>query len=273
VRLPEALRGDPEAIGRIPVGGGGRQVPLASVARLTVEEGPLQIGRESGQRRLTVEMNVRGRDVASFVREAKGAIAAAVPLPPGYLLEWGGQFENLEAASSRLAVLIPLILGLIFVLLQANFRATRITLLVLANVPLAVSGGLVTLFARGLPLSISAAVGFIALFGIAVMNGVVLLTHVRALHEGGMSAAEAAATGARDRLRPVLMTALVAALGFAPMALSTSAGAEVQRPLATVVIGGLCTSTPLTLLVLPALYARWFHAVPHVAPPTVTAPA
>ena len=178
-------------------------------------------------------------------------------MPSGYLLEWGGQFENLEAASSRLALLVPLVLLLIFVLLQANFRSSRITLLVYANVPLAITGGLVALFLRGLPLSISAAVGFIALFGIAVMNGVVLVTHIRELHLTGKSAEEAALQGARSRLRPVLMTALVAALGFIPMALATSAGAEVQRPLATVVIGGLVTSTLLTLLVLPSLYARW----------------
>ena len=172
------------------------------------------------------------------------------------MLEWGGQFENLETASARLGVLVPLVLLLIFVLLQANFRSVRVTLLVYANVPMAVTGGLVALFLRGLPLSISAGVGFIALFGIAVMNGVVLVSCIRDLHIEGTSAAAAARRGAERRLRPVLMTALVAALGFLPMALATSAGAEVQRPLATVVIGGLLTSTALTLLVLPALYAQ-----------------
>ena len=263
VRLPAEVRASPESLGRVLVGStGGARVPLSQVARLSVEEGPAQVGRAQGQRRLTVELNVRGRDVASFVAEARGALGRAIPLPAGYRLGWGGQFENLEAASGRLALLVPLALLLIFGLLQANFRSARVTLLVYTNVPLAVTGGLVALYARGLPLSISAAVGFIALFGVAVMNGVVLVTHVRALHLAGVSAREAAEEGARDRLRPVLMTALVAALGFLPMALATSAGAEVQRPLATVVIGGLVTSTLLTLLVLPSLYARWAGAPP-----------
>ena len=257
VRFPDRLRANPEAIGRVLVGSpGGTQVPLASVARISVEEGPLQIGRENVQRRLTIEMNVRGRDVAGFVAEAQEALTD-VELPEGILQDWGGSFENLQEAASRLSVLVPLVLLLIFVLLQANFRSTRVTLLVYANVPMAITGGLAALFVRGLPLSISAAVGFIALFGIAVMNGVVLVTCIRDLHLPGVSALEAARQGADRRLRPVLMTALVAALGFLPMALATSAGAEVQRPLATVVIGGLLTSTLLTLLVLPSLYARW----------------
>jgi heavy metal efflux system protein len=258
VRFPAEVRADPDAVGRVLVGreGGGR-VPLAQVADLRIEEGPVQIGRENVQRRLTIEMNVRGRDVAGFVAEAKERIDAEVDLPEGILLDWGGSFENLQEAASRLSLLVPLVLLLIFVLLQANFRSARVTLLVYANVPLAITGGLVALFVRGLPLSISAAVGFIALFGIAVMNGVVLVTCIRDLHTAGRSALEAARMGAERRLRPVLMTALVAALGFLPMALSTSAGAEVQRPLATVVIGGLVTSTLLTLLVLPTLYARW----------------
>ncbi len=258
VRFPEAVRADPEAVGRVLVGrAGGTRVPLAQVASLRVEEGPVQIGRENVQRRLTIEMNVRGRDVAGFVAEAEQRIDTEVELPEGILLDWGGSFENLKEAASRLSMLVPLVLLLIFVLLQANFRSGRVTLLVYANVPLAITGGLVALFVRGLPLSISAAVGFIALFGVAVMNGVVLVSCIRDLHSGGRSALEAARMGAERRLRPVLMTALVAALGFLPMALSTSAGAEVQRPLATVVIGGLVTSTLLTLLVLPALYARW----------------
>jgi len=257
VRFPDQVRADPAAIGRVLVGRpDGAQVPLASVADIEVEEGPLQISRENVQRRLTVEMNVRGRDVAGFVAEAQAALAA-VDMPEGILQDWGGSFENLQEAASRLSLLVPLVLLLIFVLLQANFRSTRVTLLVYANVPLAITGGLVALFLRGLPLSISAAVGFIALFGIAVMNGVVLVTCIRDLHLPGVSAIEAARLGAERRLRPVLMTALVAALGFMPMALATSAGAEVQRPLATVVIGGLLTSTLLTLLVLPSLYARW----------------
>ncbi len=262
VRFPEAVRASPEAVGRVLVGRpGGTQVPLASVAEVRVSQGPAQIGRENVQRRLTVELNVRGRDVAGFVAEAQDLLAQ-VDLAEGVLLDWGGAFENLQEAASRLAVLVPLVLLLIFVLLQANFRSTRVTLLVYANVPLAITGGLVALFVRGLPLSISAAVGFIALFGIAVMNGVVLVTCIRDLHQAGATALDAALAGAERRLRPVLMTALVAALGFLPMALATSAGAEVQRPLATVVIGGLVTSTLLTLLVLPALYARWVEDGP-----------
>ena len=237
--------------------GDGPRVPLAQVTDIRMEQGPLQISRQNVQRRMTIEMNVRGRDIAGFVAEARARIADEVDIPDGVLLDWGGSFENLQEAAARLSVLVPLVLLLIFVLLQANFRSARATLLVYANVPLAVTGGLVALALRGLPLSISAAVGFIALFGIAVMNGVVLITCVRDFHRAGMTAAEAAARGANQRLRPVLMTAMVAALGFLPMALSTTAGAEVQRPLATVVIGGLVTSTLLTLLVLPSLYARW----------------
>lgn len=260
VRFPDTFRADPAALERVLVGGaGGARVPLGQVATFRVTEGPLQVGRENGQRRLTVEMNVRGRDVAGFVAEARKRLARESLVPSGVLARWGGSFENLEAASERLFWMVPLVLLLIFVVLQASFRSTRITLLVYANVPLAVTGGLVALFLRGLPLSISAAVGFIALFGIAVMNGVVLVTCIRELHTEGVSATTAALGGAKRRLRPVLMTALTDAIGFLPMALSTSAGAEVQRPLATVVIGGLVTCTLLTLFVLPTLYARWIQ--------------
>jgi cobalt-zinc-cadmium resistance protein CzcA len=227
------------------------------VATLTEESGPAQVSREGGRRKLTVEVNARGRDVASLVTEAQERIAAEVDLPAGYELDWGGTFENLQDASARLAVVVPLVLLLIFVILQLQFGSVKLAALVYANVPLAVSGGVMALAIRGLPFSISAAVGFIALFGIAVMNGVVLVSYVRRLQEAGSTAAHAAKEGAEVRLRPVLMTALVAALGFLPMALASSAGSEVQRPLATVVIGGLITSTALTLLVLPTLYAWW----------------
>ncbi len=215
------------------------------------------MSREGGRRKLTVEVNARDRDVASLVTEAQERIAADVDLPPGYELDWGGTFENLQDASARLAIVVPLVLLLIFVILQLQFGSVKLAALVYANVPLAVSGGVMALAIRGLPFSISAAVGFIALFGIAVMNGVVLVSYVRRLQEAGSTAANAAREGAEVRLRPVLMTALVAALGFLPMALASSAGSEVQRPLATVVIGGLITSTALTLLVLPTLYAWW----------------
>jgi cobalt-zinc-cadmium resistance protein CzcA len=263
VRFPDAVRANPEQLERVLVGTrGGAKVPLGQVADFVVSEGPLQIGRENAQRRVTIELNVRGRDVAGFVAEAQERIDAEKLVPAGVLPRWGGSFENLQEASGRLALLVPLVLLLIFVLLQANFRSTRITLLVYANVPLAVTGGLVALFARGLPLSISAAVGFIALFGIAVMNGVVLVSCILDLQHEGLPPQQASLEGAKRRLRPVLMTALTDAIGFLPMAISTSAGAEVQRPLATVVIGGLVTSTLLTLFVLPALYARWMPSTP-----------
>jgi len=234
-----------------------RLVPLSQVATITVEEGPAQISRENVSRRTTVEVNVRGRDLASFVADARAAIAAQIDLPPGWVLDWGGQFENLQAAGRRLALLVPLALLAIFVLLYSAFGSGRLAALVYLNVPLALTGGLLALAARGYPLSISAGVGFIALFGVAVLNGVVLVSYIADRQIQGMAPAEAAIEGAKVRLRPVLMTALVASLGFLPMALATSAGAEVQRPLATVVIGGLLTSTLLTLLVLPAVY-RWF---------------
>ena len=234
-----------------------RLVALAQVATLDIVDGPAQISRENISRRTSVEVNVRGRDLAGFVAEAQAAVAKEVALPPGWVLEWGGQFENLQAASRRLVVLVPLALGVIFVLLYSAFASGRLALLIYLNVPLALSGGLLALAARGYPFSISAGVGFIALFGVAVLNGVVLVSYIVDRQIQGMAPAAAAVEGAKVRLRPVLMTGLVASLGFLPMALATSAGAEVQRPLATVVIGGLLTSTLLTLLVLPAVY-RWF---------------
>jgi cobalt-zinc-cadmium resistance protein CzcA len=261
VRLPAALRNDPARLATVPVGrADGLRVPLGDVVTLTPEEGPVQVSHEGGSRRLTVEVNVRGRDIASFVAEAKARIATEVPFPAGYRLAWGGTFQNLEGASARLEVLVPLVLLLIFVLLQAQFGSARMALLVYANVPVAASGGVFALAFRGLPLSISAGVGFITLFGIAVLNGIVLMSHMRRLQDEGRTPAEAAWTGARERLRTVVMTTLVAALGFVPMAVATSAGAEVQRPLATVVIGGLVTSTLLTLFLLPTLYAAWMPA-------------
>ena len=247
-----------EALADVPVAAGSAGLlPLGQVARISVEDAPAQVSREAASRRVVVEANVRGRDLGSFVAEARAAIAREVSLPPGYFIRYGGQLENLERARGRLLIALPIALVLIFALLQLAFGGSRTALLIYANVPLAATGGLIALFLRGMPLSISAGVGFIALFGIAVLNGVVLLSHVRRLRDAGVPALDAARSGAHDRLRPVLMTALVASLGFLPMALSTSAGAEVQRPLATVVIGGLLTSTALTLLVIPALYARF----------------
>jgi cobalt-zinc-cadmium resistance protein CzcA len=195
--------------------------------------------------------------LASLVAEAQRAVEQQVELPPGWTIEWGGQFENLQAASARLAVLVPLALSVIFLLLYMTFGSAKLGALIYLNVPLAISGGIVALAVRGYPFSISAGVGFIALFGVAVLNGVVLVSYIVEKRQQGMRADQAARDGALVRLRPVLMTALVASFGFIPMALSSSAGAEVQRPLATVVIGGLITSTLLTLLVLPTVYARF----------------
>jgi len=240
-----------------PDGGAPRQIPLSQLARITVEDGPAQISRDRISRRINVELNVRGRDLASFVADAQKAIAEEVELPAGWTVEWGGQFENLKEASARLTLLVPMALLLIFVLLYTTFASGKLALLIFFNVPLAITGGLVALTLRGYPFSISAGVGFIALFGVAVLNGVVLLSYIVQKRDQGLPAEEAASEGAKVRLRPVLMTAMVASLGFIPMALATSAGAEVQRPLATVVIGGLVTSTILTLLVLPAVYS-WF---------------
>ncbi|RUL87047.1 efflux RND transporter permease subunit [Tautonia sociabilis] len=258
VRFPESVRQDLESIRRIKVADPlGRQIPLEQLADLEIEQGPLQVSRENIRRRQLIECNVRGRDVAGFVAEAQRRIAAEVELPPGYSLHWGGQFENLISASRRLAIVVPLALGLIFLLLYSTFNSARLALLIYLAVPMAAIGGIVALWLRGMPFSISAGVGFIALFGVAVLNGLVLVSHGEHLRSDGMEPGEAAYQAGLVRLRPVLTTALVASLGFLPMATSTSAGAEVQRPLATVVIGGLISSTLLTLLVVPAIY-HWF---------------
>jgi cobalt-zinc-cadmium resistance protein CzcA len=217
------------------------------------------VSRQDVQRRIIVECNIRGRDLGSFMTEAQRTVAESVPLPIGYELKWGGQFAHLQDASRRLAVVVPATLLMILGMLSVVFGSMRPALLIFLNVPLALSGGVLALWLRGLPLSISAAIGFIALFGIAVLNGVVLVSHIRRLEAEGIPTDQAVTQGTMDRLRPVLMTAMVASLGFLPMALATSMGAEVQRPLATVVIGGLITSTALTLLVIPALYARICH--------------
>ncbi len=255
VRFGPETRADPDAVRgiRVPTSGG-RVLPLSQLADIRVEEGPAQISRERIQRRLTVEANVRGRDLGRFATDVQAAVAAGIDLPPGYSLEYGGQFENLERASRRLAFVVPLALFLIFLLLYSAFGAVRPALLIYFNIPIAATGGILALFVRGMPFSISAGIGFIALSGVAVLNGVVMLSHVRDLEQEGLPVEEAVRQGAERRMRPVLMTALVASLGFVPMALATSPGAEVQRPLATVVIGGLVTSTLLTLFVLPSLY-------------------
>ena len=277
VRLKETLRADPATLVRLPVKlrafdtesarhaeefssrlQAPEFVPLGELARVEVTIGPNQISRENGKRRAVVTANVRGRDLGSFVAEARDAVRARVELPAGYWIEYGGTFEQLESATQRLSVVVPLTLLLVFGLLYAAFGSGKDTLIVFSGVPLALTGGVFALLIRGMPLSISASVGFIALSGVAVLNGVVMLSFIRELRERGASLDDAIITGALTRLRPVLMTALVASLGFVPMAFNVGTGSEVQRPLATVVIGGIVSSTLLTLVLLPVLY-RWAY--------------
>ncbi len=281
VRLPDTVRQDIEALRRLPIAlpkGGGADarvsyIPLAEVATIEIAPGPNQISRENGKRRVVVSANVRGRDIGSFVPEAQAAIDKAVSVPAGYWLGWGGTYEQLRSATARLQIVVPVALLLVFVLLFAMFNNIKDGMLVFTGIPFALTGGILALWLRGLPLSITAAVGFIALSGVAVLNGLVMLSFIRTLRDEGKPLDEAIRLGALTRLRPVLMTALVASLGFVPMAIATGTGAEVQRPLATVVIGGILSSTALTLLVLPVLY-RLAHrrdavvpaaAVPHSA--------
>jgi cobalt-zinc-cadmium resistance protein CzcA len=234
-------------------------VPLSPVASVAVATGPAQISRERLQRRISVQANVRGCDVRSFVRDAQAAVKAQVGLPPRYALQWSGQFQNLQEATARLSVVVPAAMAVILVLLVVMFDDVRLAGLMVLNVPVAATGGIGALYLRDLPFSISAAIGFIATFGIAILNGVVLTSYSRDLEGIGLDPREAAIRAAEMRLRPVLTTALVATLGFLSMALSTSVGAEVQRPLATVVIGGLVTATLLTLVVLSAVYPYRAH--------------
>jgi cobalt-zinc-cadmium resistance protein CzcA len=260
VRLPETVRNDLDALKNLPVslpgaGSAALTVPLGQVATFGLSEGPNLISRENGKRRVVVTANVRDRDIASVVNEARSQIDAQVKLPAGYWMAWGGQFENLTAARQRLAIVVPACFVLIFLLLMGALGSARDALLVFSAVPLALTGGVLALWLRGLPFSISAAVGFIALSGIAVLNGLVMLTFIKQLMAQGRDKLDAIYEGALTRLRPVAMTALVASLGFVPMALATGTGAEVQKPIATVVIGGLISATLLTLFVLPALYA------------------
>ena len=265
VRLPESLRNDLESMKRLPIplprgtGGTGSAegrtnfIQLAEVASFELAPGPNQVSRENGKRRIVVSANVRGRDVGSFVADAEAALAQ-VKIPTGYWTSWGGTFENLQSATQRLQIVVPVSLLLVFLLLFAMFGNVKDGLLVFTGIPFALTGGILALWLRDIPLSISAAVGFIALSGVAVLNGLVMISYIRSLREDGTPLDEAIREGALTRLRPVLMTALVASLGFIPMAIATGTGAEVQRPLATVVIGGILSSTVLTLLVLPILY-------------------
>ncbi|APO93343.1 efflux RND transporter permease subunit [Xanthomonas vesicatoria] len=276
VRLPESQRQDPAVLADLPIplpastsvdessrlaagaNGGPRTVPLREVAKIQVERGPNQINRENGKRRVVITANVRERDLGGFVGELRTRIGQDVALPEGYWIDYGGTFEQLISATQRLGVVVPVTLALIFALLFMAFGSAKDATIVFSGVPLALTGGVLALALRGIPLSISAGVGFIALSGVAVLNGLVMIAFIRRLREQGDPLDEAVRDGALGRLRPVLMTALVASLGFLPMALNVGAGSEVQRPLATVVIGGIVSSTALTLLVLPVLY-RWLH--------------
>ena len=253
--LPDRYRTDPDAMRDIVLRSpGGAQVTLDQVARVEVTRGPEKVDREEGQRRIVVMSNVRGRDLGSFVAEARSKIEREVVLPTGYFIEYGGQFENQQRATRRLMLIVPMVIGAIFVLLYLTFNSVKQALLVVGNIPFAMVGVVAALWTRDMNLNLSAAVGFVALFGVAMLNGVVLLSSINQLRGAGGSVRDAVLGGARRRLRPVLMTAFVASFGFIPMALATSTGAEVQRPLASVVIGGLFSSTVLTLFLLPVLY-------------------
>ena len=258
VRLPDRQRSDPDALaGTLITTATGSILPLNQVARVLETEGPATINREWGRRRITVQCNVRGRDVASFVAEAQRKIATQVVLPAGCSIEWGGQFENMERANSRLRFVVPLALALIFMMLYFSLKSLRDVFIVATGIPLGAFGGVLALWLRGMPFTVSAGVGFIALSGVAILNGLVLVTFIRQKLEEGEPLEKAVREGCMVRLRPVLMTALVAAVGFIPMAVNVGVGGEVQRPLATVVIGGIVTNTLLTLLVLPALYTTF----------------
>ncbi len=273
IRLPEEARRDIASLELLPIPIQGHRhdasiapagertefVPLSALARIRLEEGPNQVSRENGKRRVVVQANVRGRDLVSFVDESRRKIDAGIQLPAGYWMGWGGQFENLVAARNRLLIVVPLALALILALLVVAFGSLRDALVVFSGVPLALTGGVLALLARHMPFSITAGIGFIALSGVAVLNGVVLLSFARERLADGVGVELALMEGCTRRLRPILMTALVAALGFVPMALATGTGAEVQRPLATVVIGGILSSTALTLIVLPTLYAAIYR--------------
>jgi cobalt-zinc-cadmium resistance protein CzcA len=235
----------------------GQSVPLSVVATLERVDGPVKVDRENGQRMVVVQSNVRDRDLVGFVDEAKAAVATQIKLPTGYRLTWGGQFENQQRAAARLAVVVPVALGMIFMLLFATFGSVRQAALVLTNIPFALIGGVVALWVSGEYMSVPASVGFIALLGIAVLNGVVMVSYFNQLHAEGMSITDVVFEGAKRRLRPVLMTASITAFGLLPVLFATGPGSEIQKPLAVVVTGGLISSTLLTLIMLPILYRRF----------------
>jgi cobalt-zinc-cadmium resistance protein CzcA len=259
VRFPEQYRDSVETISNILLtDGAGALIPLADLGTVQLEEGPGRISREKLQRYVSIGFNTLGRDIGSLVKEAQEKIATQVTLPSGYTVTWGGSFENMERAMAKLRVIVPITIGLIFLLLYSTFNSLRQATLIILNLPFALIGGIVALWLTGEYLSVPASVGFINLFGVAVLNGIVLVSYMNKLREDGHSLDEAVTSGALLRLRPVLMTALVALLGLVPLAFSNGIGSEVQRPLAIVVIGGLVTSTLLTLILLPVLY-RWLE--------------
>lgn len=259
VKFPEGVRSDPAHFENLMVTAeDGQRVPLSQLAHIRVEEGPAQVSRESGQRRIVIECNVTGRDMGSFVADAQRAVAREVSLPPGYFITWGGQFENQQRAMARLSVVVPLVVLLIFLLLFTSFSSLRNAILIVLNIPFALIGGVIGLFISGQNLSVAASVGFIALFGVAVLNGVVMVSYFNQLRREGATLEDAVLRGGELRLRPVLMTALVGALGLIPLLIASGPGSEIQRPLASVVVGGLVTSTLLTLFLLPILY-RWLE--------------
>ena len=262
LRVPDRYRTDPDAVrGILLRAPGGEQVALDQLARIQVTRGPEKIEREQGQRRIVVMSNVRGRDLGSFVAEVRSKLEREITLPTGYFIEYGGQFENQQRAMQRLALIVPIVIGVIFVLLYLTFNSLKQALLVVGNVPFALIGGIAALWIRGMNLNLSASIGFIALFGVAMLNGVVLVSSINQLRLVGEPTRQAVFDGATRRLRPVLMTACVASFGFIPMATAVSTGAEVQRPLASVVIGGLFSATLLTLFLLPLLYDWVFGGV------------
>ncbi len=259
VRLPDEWSGNVDAIGNLFVSApNGARIPLKEIADIRIVEGPSSINREEGQRRIVIEANVEGRDIVSFVEEGQRLISQKVKLPVGYYISWGGQFENQQRAMKRLSIVVPLSIALVFLLLFSTFNSVRYATLILLNLPMALIGGIFGLWVSGQYLSVPASVGFIALFGVAVLNGIVLVSYINKLREDGVPLEDAIITGCEKRLRPVLMTALVAILGLIPLLFATGPGSEIQKPLATVVVGGLTTSTLLTLIVLPTLY-KWFE--------------
>jgi len=259
VRLPEEKRNSLEAIKNLMITTKtGINIPLEHLAEVKMIEGPVQISRQDGMRRIGIELNITGRDIGSFVAEAKQKISAQVKLPAGYYLTWGGQFENQQRAMTKLMIIGPAAVGLIMLLLYLSFRSVSLSLLVISNLPFALIGGIFSLYLSGQYLSVPASVGFIVLFGVAVLNGLVLVSRISQLREEGHDLQEAIRKGSLDRLRPVLMTASISIFSLLPMLLASGTGSEIQKPLATVVVGGLFTSTLLTLLIIPSVYS-WFE--------------